>query len=175
MIGLWLSRWPQFSIRRKGDQLGATRKVVSLASWSHLKPLVINEHVYIGPVAWLLALGGISIGTGSIIGRGLTVYSSNHDFFTGASIPNTNATASRKSVTLGQGCWLGDGVMLLLGTTFRDHCLVGAGSVVRGHVPSGSVLMGNLAKATRQLTEERLSAKYKAPTEERFHVAGEAP
>lgn len=174
MIGWWLGRWPWLVIRRKGGRLGKTSRVVSLAGWSHLGQLEVGEHVYIGPDARLFALGGITIGTGSIIGPRLTIYTSNHDFFTAATIPYSNQTVSKKPVTVGQGCWLGDGVMLLPGATLGDHCLVGAGAVVRGSFPPGAILTGNPATITGQLGDDQLAAKREALARGRFHVGGGA-
>lgn len=61
-------------------------------------------------------------------------------------------TLSRKTVAIGRGCWLGDSVMLMPGTHLGDHCLVGAGAVVRGTFAAGSVLLGNPAKVVKVLT-----------------------
>lgn len=174
MIGSWFGRWPRLVIRLKGGRLGTTSRVVSLAGWSHLGQLEIGEHVCIGSGARLFALGGITIGTGSIIAPGLTIYTSNHDFFTAATIPYFNETVSKKPCTVGQGCWLGDGVMLLPGATLGDHCLVGAGAVVRGSFPPGAILTGHPATITGQLTDEELTTKREALARGRFHVGGGA-
>lgn len=171
MIGSWFGRWPRLVISRKGGRLGATSRVVSLAGWSHLGQLEVGEHVYIGPHARLFALGGITIGTGSIIGPGVTIYTSNHDFFSSKTIPYSNATVSKKPVTVGQGCWIGDSVMLLPGVKLGDHCLVGAGAVVRGSFPPGSILTGNPAQATGHLSEQQLVGKRQLLDDGNFYLS----
>lgn len=171
MIGAWFGRWPRLVIRRKGGRLGATSRVVSLAGWSHLGRVEIGEYVYIGPGARLFALGGISIGDGTIIGPRATVYTSNHNFFSTETVPYANTTVSVKPVDVGKGCWLGDSVMLLPGVTLGDHCLVGAGSVVRGIFPPGTILSGNPARATSALSEEQIATKCKLLADGKFYMS----
>ena len=59
--------------------------------------------------------------------------------------------------TVGDGCLIGMGAIVLNGAVLEEDCLVGAGAVVTGkiHAPAGSVLLGNPAKITRQLTTEQ--------------------
>ena len=49
-------------------------------------------------------------------------------------------------IEIGDNCFIGLGAIITMGTTIGDNCIVGAGSVVRGKIPSNSVLMGNPAK-----------------------------
>lgn len=170
MIESLIGRWPRLVISRKGGELGSTSRIVSLAGWSHLGHLKIDEYVYIGPSARLFALGGISIGSGTIIGPRLTVYTSNHDFFSSETIPYSNTSARNKPVNVGKGCWFGDSVMLLPGATLGDHCLVGAGSVVRGSFPAGTIISGNPALAISTLSEEQIDIKYRLLAERKFYL-----
>lgn len=63
--------------------------------------------------------------------------------------------------TVGDGCLIGMGSILLDGARLGDGCLVGAGAVVTGKTdaPNGSVLLGNPAKIVKQLTPEQLQAQ----------------
>lgn len=58
--------------------------------------------------------------------------------------------------TLGDGCVIGMGAIVLTGAVLGENCLVGAGAVVTGKMdaPAGSLLLGSPAKVVRQLTEE---------------------
>lgn len=58
--------------------------------------------------------------------------------------------------TVGDGCLIGMGAIVLDGAKLADHCLVGAGAVVTGKMdaPAGSVLLGSPAKIVKELTEE---------------------
>ena len=44
-------------------------------------------------------------------------------------------------VVIGDGCWIGAGAVILLGTHIGDNCVIAAGSIVKGDVPSNTVLI----------------------------------
>ncbi len=59
--------------------------------------------------------------------------------------------------TLGDGCLVGMGAIVLSGAVLGEGCLVGAGALVTGktNAPAGSVLLGSPAKITKTLTEDQ--------------------
>ncbi len=63
--------------------------------------------------------------------------------------------------TLGEGCLVGMGAIVLSGAVLEEDCLVGAGALVTGkmHAPAGSVLLGSPAKIVKQLTQEERKAQ----------------
>ena len=60
--------------------------------------------------------------------------------------------------TIGDGCLIGMGAIVLNGAVLADGCLVGAGAVVTGktNAPTGSVLLGSPAKIVKELTPEQM-------------------
>lgn len=60
--------------------------------------------------------------------------------------------------TVGDGCMIGMGAIVLTGAVLGDNCLVGAGAVVTGktNAPAGSLLLGNPAKVIKPVTEEQI-------------------
>lgn len=52
-------------------------------------------------------------------------------------------------IRIGDGCIIGMNAILLPGTTIGPDCLVGAGAVVKGEVPEGSVVVGNPARVIK--------------------------
>ena len=60
--------------------------------------------------------------------------------------------------TVGNGCLIGMGSIVLTGAVLGDGCLVGAGALVTGktNAPAGSVLLGNPAKVVKTLTPEQI-------------------
>jgi len=65
--------------------------------------------------------------------------------------------------TVGDGCLIGMGAIVLNGAVLQEGCLVGAGALVTGktHAPAGSLLLGNPAKIIRQLTPEQMAENRK--------------
>lgn len=62
-------------------------------------------------------------------------------------------------VTIGNNVFIGMRSMILKNTTIGDNCVIGAGSVVRGHIPDNSVTTGNPARVIMSI--EDLYQKYK--------------
>jgi len=50
------------------------------------------------------------------------------------------------AIRVGNNTFFGLNCTILPGTTIGSDCVIGAGSVVRGNIPAGSVLMGNPAR-----------------------------
>lgn len=63
--------------------------------------------------------------------------------------------------TVGNGCLIGMGSIILNGAVLGDGCLVGAGALVTGktNAPEGSVLLGSPAKIIKTLTPEQMDAQ----------------
>lgn len=51
-----------------------------------------------------------------------------------------------KNIEIGNGCFIGMRSIILPGTIIGDNSIVGAGAVVKGKFPPGSVIVGNPAK-----------------------------
>lgn len=60
--------------------------------------------------------------------------------------------------TIGDGCLIGMGAIVLNGAVLEEGCLVGAGAVVTGktHAAPGSMLLGSPAKVIKQLSPEQV-------------------
>lgn len=60
--------------------------------------------------------------------------------------------------TVGDGCLIGMGAIVLTGAVLGEGCLVGAGALVTGktNAPAGSVLLGSPAKIVKELTPEQI-------------------
>ena len=65
--------------------------------------------------------------------------------------------------TVGDGCLIGMGAIVLNGAVLGAGCLVGAGAVVTGktNAPAGSVLLGSPAKTVKELTAEQMQQQKK--------------
>ena len=54
-------------------------------------------------------------------------------------------------VTIGDGCWIGGGVIILPGITIGEGSVIGAGSVVTKDIPTNSLAVGNPCRVIRQI------------------------
>ena len=54
-------------------------------------------------------------------------------------------------IKIGNGCWLGGGVIVLPGVTIGDGSVIGAGSVVTKDIPENSLAVGNPCRVIRKI------------------------
>jgi len=59
-----------------------------------------------------------------------------------------------KSVTIGNNCWLGAGVIVCSGASIGENCVIGAGSVVTKNIPPNTFAAGIPCKVIREITEK---------------------
>lgn len=57
-------------------------------------------------------------------------------------------------ITIGSGCWLGGGVIVLPGVTIGEGCVIGAGSVVTRDIPAHTLAVGNPCRVLRPINRE---------------------
>jgi len=65
-------------------------------------------------------------------------------------------------IVVGNNVFIGINCILLSNTTIGDNCIVGAGSVVRGHFPENSVIAGNPAQIISKTGIQRMLSKQNA-------------
>lgn len=76
--------------------------------------------------------------------------------------------AVRRPIEIGSNVFIGMNALLLPGTRIGDNVIIGAGSVVRGDIPSDSIMLGNPGVRVGSLTErperwrERRASRYAA-------------
>jgi acetyltransferase-like isoleucine patch superfamily enzyme len=93
--------------------------------------------------------GGVKIGKYFHVGRGLTIFSTKHNFRSANQIPYDEVDAAAP-VEIGDYVWIGANVSIVPGVKIGEGAIVGMGSVVTKNVPAGAVVAGNPASRIGQ-------------------------
>lgn len=102
--------------------------------------VVIGKNCFFNNGVSINSLESVEIGDGTITGANVHIYDHNHQWKdTDASIKEQGYTTS--PTVIGKHCWLGTNVVVLKGAHIGDNCVIGAGVVVKGDVPAGSVII----------------------------------
>lgn len=111
--------------------------------------VVIGSHVGFAQNAFIAVRGPVVIGDDCIFGPNVAIHSENH-VFSDPDTPIRLQGATRKGVTIGSNCWVGEGAVILDGVTIGDGCVIAAGAVVTKDVPANTVVGGVPAKPLGQ-------------------------
>lgn len=115
--------------------------------------LSIGARSTIHPRCYISAhLASITIGSGVGIAANCALYSYDHGFAEGEDI-SEQPLQSKGPITIGDGAWLGTGVIVLSGVTIGKGAVIGAGSVVTRDVPDAAVAAGVPARVLKMRSE----------------------
>jgi serine acetyltransferase len=110
--------------------------------------LRIGDRCVIGRGSHIVAHQSLVIGDDVFTGPYVYITDQNHGY-ADPDIPIGRQLPSNAAVSIGPGCWLGAGAVVLPGACIGRNVLVAAGSVVRGTVPDRCVVAGVPAKMVR--------------------------
>lgn len=107
--------------------------------------LEIGDDVGIAANAFISVRGKVKIGSSSIFGPGVKLFSENH-IFTDRNTPIYLQGATRQGIEIGEDCWIGANAVILDGVTIGKGCVIAAGAVVNKDIPDYSIAGGVPAK-----------------------------
>lgn len=114
----------------------------------------IGNNVFLNSSCVITARNRIEIGDNTIFGPGVVVYDNDHDIKNGIVLDNKFKT---DPVYIGKNVWIGAHSIILKGSVIEDGCIIAAGSVVKGKVPKGMILIQkreNTMRTVCGLTED---------------------
>ena len=125
----------------------------------------------------------VSIGDRCLIGRGTGIVGHlsieiGHDVWTGhhvyitdqnhgyddPDLPISRQIQLEQPVVIGDGSWLGHGTVVLPGAHIGRHVVIGANSVVTGHIPDYSVAVGAPARVIKVHAPRPPTGPHRAPS-----------
>ncbi|WAT19333.1 acyltransferase [Aurantiacibacter sp. MUD11] len=131
--------------------LGSEPAISPDASFSNHQRIKIGDRARIGSRCHLWAGprdGKISIGHDVLMGPEVMITAATYDYRSGC--PISDQPMREADVVIGNDVWLATRAIILPGTIIGDGCIVAAGAVVKGHVPSGSIVAGVPAQIISQ-------------------------
>lgn len=148
--------WPWDSlVNPQGIRIGSSTIVAPHAvlstGWEQDQPgladdvLVIGDRCLIGRGSSIVAHESVCIGDDVWTGHHVHITDMNHGH-DDPSVPISQQFETPAPVRIGDGSWLGHGVVVLPGVSIGRHVVVGAGSVVTRDLPDHSVCVGSPAR-----------------------------
>lgn len=98
----------------------------------------------------VLAGADVNIGRNCSIASDVTIVSENHGMDPSVEQPYGMQPLTIAPVSIGDGCWIGDKVIILPGVTIGKRCVIGAGSVVTKDIDDFCIAVGNPAKVIKR-------------------------
>jgi acetyltransferase-like isoleucine patch superfamily enzyme len=108
------------------------------------KRLKVGKRVFINHSFTAMAIGGITIGDGTMIGPNVTVVTDNHDF-------QNRMVLLCRPAHIGKNVWIGACASIMPGVTIGDNAVIAGGAVVTKDVEANTVVGGNPARVIKRL------------------------
>lgn len=114
--------------------------------------ITLGDRVSIGRGGFVVGLASIVLEDDVTIAPNVYITDHNHTY-ADRYLPIGQQWPEQADVVIGEGSWLGTGVIVLPGARIGRHVTVAGGAVVRGEIPDYSVIAGTPAKVVRRWTE----------------------
>lgn len=132
-------------------------RLFKVAEWCYVKPPFIIDYGYntsFGPGTFVnsgatfLDAAPITLGEYVLVGPNTQFVTAYHPL---DPTERRKQLTQAKPITIHDDAWIGAGVVIVAGVTIGEAAVVGAGSVVTKDVPPRTVVVGNPARAVREV------------------------
>lgn len=142
-------------------KIGTKVSVASPFLCDYGRNIYIGNNVSINMNCTFVDCNNIVIGDNVLIASNVQLYTATHPVeLTERYVSDNGQEAERPvfrtyalPITIGSGCWLGGGVIVLPGVTIGDGSVIGAGSVVTRDIPDNSLAVGNPCRVIRKINK----------------------
>ncbi|HEX5831865.1 MAG TPA: sugar O-acetyltransferase [Gemmatimonadaceae bacterium] len=110
--------------------------------------VALGRNVYANHNLVVLDCAPVSIGDDVLIGPNVVIATAGHPVEPGV---RTSGLEFARPIRIGDGVWIGAGVIVVPGVEIGDGTTIGAGSVVTQSVPARAVAVGNPCRVVREL------------------------
>lgn len=114
--------------------------------------IIIGDRTYIGFGFTALSTSNstIKIGKDVLFASNVLISSENHGIDPELGIPYMSQELTSKDVSVDDGCWIGEKVIILPGVHIGKKSIIGAGSIVTKSIPAYSIAVGNPARIVKK-------------------------
>lgn len=113
--------------------------------------LQIGSRVYFNEDLMISVKSSVTIGDGCRFGPGVKIFDNDHVFNAENGVSDEHTS---EAISIGNHCWIAANAVILKGTKIGDNCVIGAGTVVYGIIPNGSIVT-----APRELTVRTIGVR----------------
>lgn len=135
-------------------RLASNTKILGTGSFHEIgKGLTIGDNSSFGEYSFFGCAGGIYIGNDVIAGQNIRFHSENHKFSDVSKLIRLQGN-TRKGIIVEDNVWIGAGAVFLDGSYVGEGSVIGADTLVTGHYPPNSVIVGTPGKVVRSRSEK---------------------
>lgn len=134
-----------------GELLGSVGVGTSIRPPLHLDfgvHTTIGSRCFVNFGAVILDVGRVAIGDDVQIGPYVQLLTATHPL---EAAPRRAGWEGQRPIAIGDGVWLGGGVIVCPGVTIGENAVIGAGAVVTRDIPAGVLAVGTPARVVREL------------------------
>jgi len=147
-------QWRACLLRMLGSQVGRNVRIYEIRLFNlsdGFRNLVIEDNVHVGTGCLFDLKGLLTIRRGTTISPGVTVITHNDPGQYHDSPICSEFEPGAKGVEIGPDCWIGTNSTILAGSQIGGKTVIGAGSLVRGHMEGKAIYAGVPARKVRDL------------------------
>ena len=99
--------------------------------------LEIGDTTYFNRYCMISAQKSVKVGNQCFFGPGVKIFDNNHKF---SKEEGVSSQLSVGTISIGNHCWIASDVIILKDTHIGDNCVIGAGCIVQGDIPDGTLI-----------------------------------